>query len=99
MTGQIKYDFSTNMWKHHAPGGWYFVSVPKTISDEIRENLKWREEGWGRMKADASIGEIRWETAIWFDTKMDRYILPVKAEVRKKLKLETDTDIDVSIWV
>jgi hypothetical protein len=43
---KIKYEFSAKIWQHSAPGGWYFVSLPVELSNEIRENLKWQEEGW-----------------------------------------------------
>lgn len=52
------------MWQHSAPGGWFFVSLPEEISSEIRENLQWQEEGWGRMKASARVQDITWDTAI-----------------------------------
>ena len=99
MEGKIKYEYSTNMWKHDSPGGWYFVSLPKDLSKEIRDNLKWQEEGWGRMKAFAQIGALIWETAIWFDTKADTYILPIKADIRKKSNLKTNQNIDMNIWI
>ena len=99
MTGKIQYQFSTPLWRHNAPGGWYFVSVPQNISKEIRENLQWQEEGWGRMKAKAKIGEVTWDTAIWFDTKRDCYILPIKAEIRKRTQLELDKAIEMVMWV
>ena len=87
------------MWKYDAPGGWHFVSLPKTISREIRDNLKWQEEGWGRMKASAEYGELRWETAIWFDTKLDTYLLPIKADIRRKSNLEIDRNFEMNIWI
>ena len=99
MEGKIKYEYSAQMWKHNSPGGWYFVSLPKTLSKEIRENLKWQEEGWGRMKAFAQIGDLLWESAIWFDTKLDTYILPIKAEIRKKRKLEINQNIEMNLWI
>ncbi len=99
LKGKIKYDYDAKMWQHASPGGWYFVSLPKKLSIEIREHLKWQEEGWGRMKAFAKIGEIIWETSIWFDTKKDTYILPIKAEIRKKSKLKIDQIIQMSIWI
>ena len=76
-----------------------FVSLPKDISKEIRDNLKWQEEGWGRMKASVLIKNIEWDTAIWFDTKMDTYLLPVKSVIRKKANLELNDLIDVSISI
>lgn len=99
MQGKIKYEYVANMWQHQSPGGWYFVSLPKSLSKEIRENLKWQEEGWGRMKVAAQIKDLTWETAIWFDTKMDTYILPIKAEIRKKKSLKVNEDFIMNIWV
>lgn len=55
MDGKIKYEFSAKSWQHSAPNGWHFVSLPTEISAEIRKNLKWQEEGWGRLKATAEI--------------------------------------------
>lgn len=99
MDHKIKYEFSTEMWKHNAPGGWHFVSLPEILSKEIRQNLGWQEEGWGRMKVLAQIGELKWETSIWFDTKMDTYILPMKSEIRKKTNLEINKQTEMSIWI
>lgn len=99
MNGKITYQFSANLWKHTSTGSWYFVSLPQSTSKEIRENLQWQEEGWGRMKALAKIGELQWETAIWFDTKMETYILPIKAEIRTKCKLKIDDAVEVTIWI
>ena len=99
MNGKIKYEYTATLWQHQAPGGWYFVSLPKQISKEIREHLQWQEEGWGRMKARAQIADVQWETAIWFDTKHDTYILPVKAEIRKKAQLTLNQSITMCVWV
>ncbi len=99
MQAKINYKFSANLWKDTSSGGWVFVSLPKNISKEIRDNLKWQEEGWGRMKASASIKNVEWDTAIWFDTKTDTYLLPVKAVIRKKAHLELNDLINVSISI
>lgn len=99
MEGKIKYTFVGKMWKYNSTGGWYFVSLPKKMGKEIRENLKWQEEGWGRMKVLAECNEISWETAIWFDTKIQTYLLPIKAEIRRKCKLKIDTNVDLVVWI
>ena len=59
--------------------------------------MKWQEEGWGRMKAKAKIRETLWDTAIWYDTKLGTYILPLKADIRKKEKIEIGNILDVEI--
>lgn len=99
MKGKIKYEFSASLWKHPAPNGWYFISLPKEMSNEIRENLQWQEEGWGRLKATAEIGSSIWETAIWFDTKYKTYLLPVKTEIRKGEKLFPDKIVNTIVWI
>lgn len=99
MQAQIRYEFSSKIWKHNADAGWFFVSLPKKISKEIRDNLQWQEEGWGRMKANATIMEFEWNTAIWFDKKLGTYLLPIKAEIRKKAGLNIDDTITVNISI
>ncbi len=99
MNGKIKYHFTAKMWRSTEPGSWHFISIPKDISKEIRKNLQWQEEGWGRMKAAAEVNALQWETAIWFDTKSDTYLLPVKAEIRKKAKLHANENTYVTLWV
>lgn len=80
----IRYEFSAQVWQHPSPGGWHFVTLPAVMSEEIRKNLQWQEEGWGRLKAVAKTGSSEWETAIWYDTAHQAYLLPIKASVRKK---------------
>jgi hypothetical protein len=99
MNGKIKYEFTAKTWQHSAPNGWHFVSLPTEISNEIRDNLKWQEEGWGRLKANAQIGNSIWKTAIWFDTKQRTYLLPLKAAIRKKENIASDKEIAAILWI
>lgn len=94
-TQGIPYVFSAKLWYSE----WYFVSLPKEMSKEIRDNFKCLEEGWGRLKAIVKIGNSEWKTAIWFDTKQQTYLLPVKAEIRKREKIGTDQEVKVSLWI
>lgn len=99
MNHKIRYEFTAKIWLYEGPGGWHFVSLPKDLAKEIRDHLKSEEEGWGRLKATAAIGSSEWDTAIWFDTKQETYLLPLKAEIRKKEKLETGKEIKTIIWI
>ncbi len=99
MTGKIKYFFSEKVWQHSSPGGWYFVSLPESVSQEIRELLKQEEEGWGRLKATVEIGSSQWKTAIWFDTRMNTYLLPVKADIRKKEGIDSGKLVEITLWL
>ncbi len=95
----LRYDFVAKPWKYEGPNGWVFVVVPESISKEIRAYLKNEEEGWGRLKATAKIGDSTWKTAIWFDTKKRAYLLPLKAAIRHRQNILLDKEVEVSIWV
>jgi hypothetical protein len=95
----IKYEFTAKPWQYSGPAAWHFISLPKKLAKEIRKDLKSEEEGWGRLKAIAKIGNSEWKTAIWFDTKMDTYLLPLKAEIRKRENLAIDTDVETILWI
>lgn len=97
MTNKIRYKFSAKVWQHAPPAGWYFVSLPESISIEIRKAFRSEEEGWGRLKATAEIGKSQWKTAIWFDTKRNTYLLPLKADIRKKESVVAGKVIRVTI--
>ena len=99
---KVKYKFSARPYQYSSSEemcGWTFVSLPKELSGEIRERFKHLEEGWGRMKVTAKLGSSEWQTAIWFDTKQDTYLLPLKAKIRKQEHVVPDEDLQVVIWV
>lgn len=101
--GLIQYDFTATfrMYKEDDACGWYFLFMPEELAKEIRASFKHREEGWGRMKITAKIGVSELKTSIWFDTKHDTYLLPVKAEIRKKEKIDMEAgkEVRVTIWI
>jgi hypothetical protein len=95
----IKYQFKAAPWQYKGKGAWIFVSLPQKMSKEIRKYFKPEEEGWGRLKATAQIGSSEWKTAIWFDTKADTYLLPLKSEIRKKENVDTGKSVKVIIRI
>jgi hypothetical protein len=97
--GKIKYTFVASVWQYAGKGGWYFVTLPKDQSAEIREHLGWQEESWGRLKVTARINHLTWDTAIWFDTKQQSYLLPLKSDIRQKLGLSIGTEVEVVVGV
>ena len=99
MQGKVKYTFEAKMWQNSSNGGWCFVTIPKKFSDEIRIHFKNQEEGWGRMKVEAILDNLSWKTSVWFDTKKAHYLLPIKAEIRKKAKLNFDEIFNINILI
>jgi hypothetical protein len=96
---RIKFQFEAILWEYSGKGAWVFVSLPQELSLEIRTELKNLEEGWGRMRTEAQIGQSIWKTALWFDTKSNTYLLAVKAEIRKKEKIEIGNLVKVTIAI
>lgn len=95
----LKYSFTATSWQFEGPAAWVFVSLPVKMSREIRNLLQGEEQGWGRLKARARIGTTEWDTAVWFDTRHNAYLLPLKAFVRKKEGVLTGRRIKVSLWI
>lgn len=95
----LEYRFSAIPWQQSEFGGWVFVTIPKGMASEIRSIFKDKEEGWGRLKANASIGQTEWKTAIWFDTKANSYLLPLKAEIRKKEQIDIGRSVSIRIYI
>lgn len=86
-TIHFKYSFKAPIWRYNGNGGWHFVTLPKTLAKKIRAIHGPSEEGWGRLKTEATINSTTWNTSIWYDTKIGSYIIPIKAIVRKSESL------------
>ena len=84
----ITFEFEAELWQYTGKGGWYFLSIPSNISLNIRSIFKNQEEGWGRLKTTATIHVLSWETAIWFSSKDNTYLLPVKTDIRKRAQIK-----------
>lgn len=98
-THKIQFRFTAKPWQYNGQGGWVFISLPQDLSEEIREIFKSEERGWGRLSVSAKIGTTEWKTAIWFDTKANTYLLPLKADIRKKEKVTIDKPVNVVVFI
>lgn len=98
MTNQKQYTFTGIIWLYSLKGGWHFVTLPHTLSTEIRQVNKSEEKGWGQLGVRAKIGITEWDTSIWYDTKLNSFLLPIKSEIRKKEKIGEGMTITVTIF-
>ena len=97
----LEYEFTGEFrkYKEEDTCGWNFLFMPRDLAKDIRAMHKHQEEGWGRMKVTAKIGGSEWKTSIWFDTKNDTYLLPIKVEIRKKEKIEMEIGNEVKVTI
>ncbi len=84
------------VWKYPGPGGWYFVTLGKTVSARIRKMNQSHRRGFGSIHVKATIGATEWKTSI-FPTKEGTYLLAIKAEVRKKEGIEEGDNVTVRV--
>ena len=72
---------------------WHFMTVPAEQAGEIRGHALASPRGFGSVRVEATIGGVVWRTSV-FPIKRGGYILPVKAEVRRKvLELVRTTEV------
>jgi hypothetical protein len=64
-------------------GSWHFITLPEELSGEIRAHAMVALRGFGSVKVEARIHDVTWRTSV-FPVKSGGYILPVKADVRRK---------------
>jgi len=99
----LNFQFTGTCWLWQSEkAAWHFISLPKAQSEEIQffhENLDQKKRGWGAVKVRATIGETTWETSIFPSKEYDTYILPIKAEVRKKEQIVVESDVSVSLQI
>ncbi|MFM6979895.1 MAG: DUF1905 domain-containing protein [Micrococcales bacterium] len=83
----MKYRFESELYLWSAQEAWHFANLPIAISEEIREVSAPFRRGFGSVRVDVTCGSSKWRTSIFPDSKAGCYILPVKAEVRKRENL------------
>ena len=94
-----EYRFRAKVWLYQGMAGWHFVNVPKAISSKIKKLFGGMAGGWGSLPVDVTIGKTTWKTSIFPDKKSGTYLLPLKAEVRKKEKFASGDTIEVLIEI
>ena len=80
-------------------GRWHFLTVPPEQAVEIRllEKLEPRR-GFGSVRVTAAINGVTWRTSI-FPQKSGGYILPIKADVRKRASIAAGDAVTVALTI
>ncbi|MFP5329721.1 MAG: DUF1905 domain-containing protein [Alphaproteobacteria bacterium] len=85
------------LWLWSGEGGsWHFITIPEEECAEIRAAAFAGPRGFGSVRVEATIGQVRWRTSI-FPQKEGGYILPVKAEVRRKAGIAAGDTVAVGL--
>jgi hypothetical protein len=95
--------FSAQCWLWQSTASaWYFITLPQDKSEEIKffsENIHGKRRGWGAVRVEAIIGNTTWQTSIFPSSQSQAYILPIKADVRKKEKILVGNIVKVQLKI
>ena len=72
---------------------WHFLSLPKRESEEIKRTFGKVKRGFGSVPVIVTIGTSSWKTSIFPYAKEGVYILPLKAEVRRRENIRVGQNI------
>ena len=85
------------LWLWSGEGGsWHFVTVPEEKSGEIRAQSLARRGGFGSVRVEAAVNDVAWRTSV-FPQKSGGYILPVKADVRRRAGIAAGDAVTVRL--
>ena len=90
-------EFEGEIWFWQGPAPWFFVTVPEKQCRDLQVLSGSVTYGWGMIPATAQIGKTQWTTSLF--PKDGRYIVPIKASVRKAEKLEEGDEVSLSLAI
>ena len=96
-TVAMNIEFNGKIWFWKGPAPWYFVTVPEEQCRNLKAISGMVTYGWGMIPVQARIGNSEWATSLW--PKDGRYIVPIKASVRKAETLAEGDDVTVQLDV
>ncbi|HET6817954.1 MAG TPA: DUF1905 domain-containing protein [Mycobacteriales bacterium] len=93
----MRLEFSGELWWWKGPSPWHFITVPEDDSGAIDDVSDVASYGWGCIPVKARIGDTDWTTSLI--PKDGRYLVPVKAAVRKAERLELGDTAHVRLLI
>lgn len=93
------FEMQATVWQYPGASGWHFLTLPQEETEIIKEAFVALKQGWGSLPVTVTIGQTVWKTSIFPDSKSGSYLLPLKAEVRKKEKIGVGDTITFSIEI
>jgi hypothetical protein len=89
----------SEVWLYPGMAGWHFISVSKKHSEDIKKRFGAKQRGWGSLPVTVTIGKTSWKTSIFPDKRSGTYLLPLKADVRKREGILKGDTISFSIEI
>lgn len=96
------FEVEAEVWTWRLPnhqGIWHFLTVDGQTSAEMRYAALGRTGGFGSIKVTATIGRTRWRTSVFPHREAGGFILPIKAEVRRREEIGPGSVVKVQLAV
>jgi hypothetical protein len=90
-------DFEGELFQWRGPAPYFYITVPDDASAAIRAISSIVTYGWGVIPVKVWIGGSRWETSLF--PKDGRYLVPIKAAIRRAERLEEGDSASVRLVV
>lgn len=92
------YEVEGEVWAYSGPGGWHFLTLPSELTQGLK-TMRGKSRAWGSMRVQVQLGDARWSTSLFPDTRSGAFLLPIKAEVRRREGVAAGDRVQVTIEV
>lgn len=90
-------EFSGTIFIWRGPAPWFYVAVPAEQSEDIKAISGLVTYGWGVIPVHVRIGKTEYRTSLF--PKDGRYLVPIKASVRKAENLAEGDNVTIHLEV
>ena len=90
-------EFNGKIFIWRGPSPFFFIAIPAKPSLDIKAISSLVTYGWGVIPVTVRIGNTVFTTSLF--PKDGRYLVPIKASVRKAEKLEEGDKVDIRLEI
>jgi hypothetical protein len=91
------YAFRAELWQYPEQSGWHFITLPRELAEQLKDESAPFRKGFGSVKVSACIAGQRWSTSLFPDSKSNSYLLPVKKAIRTAAGIRAGDEVDVEV--
>ena len=93
----MHFEFTGKIIFWRGPSPFFFVAMPDEESRDLKAISSAVTYGWGVIPVTVRIGKTEWKTSLF--PKDDRYLVPIKAMIRKAENLEEGEEVTIELEV
>jgi hypothetical protein len=93
----VSHAFAAEIWLYEGDAPWHFVTLPVDVADELRARTAGARRGFGSVRVRATLGSSTWSTSVFPDRKSASYLLPIKAEIRRREHVDAGDSVTIEL--